>query len=326
MTVEPTLRPLTEDDVAAWAALLAAVEAVDPTNEHYNEADLLEELADSELDRARDVVGAFAADGELVGYYLVRARGADETVFKVHCEGTVHPEHRRQGIGTRLVTAMVDRARELRRERGHAVPLKLATTGPVSATDQAELLTGSGMPATRWNFVMRCSLDRELGQPVGFPEQYQLRSFDPSMSQALFDAHNAAFLDHPGFLPWTPQMWEQHVTGSRSFRPELTFLLVPVDAPDTVAAYVQTSEYDAHQQVTGRREAYVAKVGCRRGHRGRGLASGLLRHSLRAYREAGYDEASLDVDSENPTGALGLYERAGFTVETKLADYVGTFG
>jgi ribosomal protein S18 acetylase RimI-like enzyme len=121
-------------------------------------------------------------------------------------------------------------------------------------------------------------------------------------------------------------MWEQHVTGSRSFRPELTFLLVPVDAPDTVAAYVQTSEYDAHQQVTGRREAYVAKVGCRRGHRGRGLASGLLRHSLRAYREAGYDEASLDVDSENPTGALGLYERAGFTVETKLADYVGTFG
>lgn len=113
MTVEPTLRPLTEDDVAAWAALLAAVEAVDPTNEHYNEADLLEELADSELDRARDVVGAFAADGELVGYYLVRARGADETVFKVHCEGTVHPERRRQGIGTRLVTAMVDRAREL---------------------------------------------------------------------------------------------------------------------------------------------------------------------------------------------------------------------
>ena len=36
--------------------------------------------------------------------------------------------------------------------------------------------------------------------------------------------------------------------------------------------------------------------------------------ALRRFREEGYERAALDVDSGNPTGALGLYERAGFGV------------
>ena len=31
--------------------------------------------------------------------------------------------------------------------------------------------------------------------------------------------------------------------------------------------------------------------------------------------------ASLDVDSENPTGALGLYERAGFRTDRRWTNY-----
>ena len=89
-------------------------------------------------------------------------------------------------------------------------------------------------------------------------------------------------------------------------------------------AYVQTNEYDAYFTATGRREAYVGKVGTLREYRGRGIASTLLGHCLRAYRDAGYDEASLDVDSENPTGALGVYRRAGFEVETRRTDYALT--
>ena len=44
----------------------------------------------------------------------------------------------------------------------------------------------------------------------------------------------------------------------------------------------------------------------------RGLATGLLSRVLHGAREAGYPTASLNVDTENPTGALGIYERAGF--------------
>ena len=56
-------------------------------------------------------------------------------------------------------------------------------------------------------------------------------------------------------------------------------------------------------------------------HRGRGLASRLLRHALASYRAAGYAEASLDVDTNNPTGAFGVYERAGFVIEQRTATF-----
>jgi mycothiol synthase len=37
-----------------------------------------------------------------------------------------------------------------------------------------------------------------------------------------------------------------------------------------------------------------------------------------------HDDASLDVDSGNPTGALGIYRRAGFDVESAWTDYACT--
>jgi ribosomal protein S18 acetylase RimI-like enzyme len=174
---------------------------------------------------------------------------------------------------------------------------------------------------------MRADL-AEVEQPGAVPHGFELVMYHPSMSQRLLDAHNTAFLDHPHFTPWTEGMWRQWVTGSRNFRPDLSFLLLDRrasaagDTGGVIASYLQTNEYDATLAATGRREAFVAKVGSLRGYRGRGLASFLLRHSLAAYRAAGYDEAALDVDSENPTGALGIYQRAGFAVERRWADYV----
>ena len=42
-------------------------------------------------------------------------------------------------------------------------------------------------------------------------------------------------------------------------------------------------------------------------------ASFTLTRTLEAGRAAGLERAVLDVDSESPTGAVGLYERLGFT-------------
>ena len=59
-------------------------------------------------------------------------------------------------------------------------------------------------------------------------------------------------------------------------------------------------------------EIYVPYVGTLPEHRGRGLATGLLIQVLHAARTGGFATASLNVDTHNPTGALGIYERAGF--------------
>jgi ribosomal protein S18 acetylase RimI-like enzyme len=65
---------------------------------------------------------------------------------------------------------------------------------------------------------------------------------------------------------------------------------------------------------TGQRRGELAGVSVRRRWRGRGLARALVADSLRALRDAGMTRATLGVDAENPTGALGVYEANGFVV------------
>lgn len=316
--VDITLRPLTTDDIPAWTHLLAEIEKVDRTGEHYSAADLEEEMANPEIEVGKDIVGAFDHD-DLVGYFSILPRGEGEGHFKVHVQGSVLPRRRGEGIGTRLVEAMLARAEQAHAERRPDLPARLTTTGLSSDQAQADLLTRAGMSGERWNFVMRTALDAVPDQ-VPLPDGYEFMQYDASMATALLDAHNTAFLDHPNFTPWSETLWKQFVTESRSFRPELTYVVVPTGRKEIVA-YLQTAEFDAYFEATGRREAYVGKLGTLREHRGQGIAGALLIHCLHAYQEAGFDEASLDVDSENPTGALGVYQRAGFETESTWTNY-----
>ena len=321
MSPDVRLRALTTDDIPAWNRLLAEIEKVERTGEHYNEADLAEEMANPDIEIGKDVVGAFAGD-DLVGYFQVYARSTTGDVHKLHLSGGVRPDRRGQGIGTALAEAMRARALEAHAERYPRLTALLTLTGPSANEAQARLMRDVGLVPERWGFTMRARLSGLPAGGVTVPDGLELRRYDDTLGEAMFDAHNAAFVDHPNFTPWTEAMWKQWVTGSRSFRPSLSFVVVDPERPARVAAYLQTSEFDAYLEQTGRREAYVAKVGTRREYRGRGLASTLLRHALAEYRAAGYDEAALDVDSENPTGALGIYRRAGFEVETRTTDYV----
>jgi hypothetical protein len=67
---------------------------------------------------------------------------------------------------------------------------------------QADLMASLGMRGERWTFQMRTPLE---AIPPARPllAGYRLRGYDASMSDALRQAHNAAFLDHPNFTPWS---------------------------------------------------------------------------------------------------------------------------
>ena len=60
-------RPATREDAEAVNGLLAAAEAVDQTDEHYNVDDVLEELENPMIDLARDWL-VVEPDGDIVAH------------------------------------------------------------------------------------------------------------------------------------------------------------------------------------------------------------------------------------------------------------------
>ncbi len=306
---ELLIRPVTLADASALNELLAAAEVVDGTGEHYNLDDVLEDLANPMIDPARDWI-LVEQDGVVVAHSRLLPRAPADGSVSVALDGTVHPEHRRQGIGSRVLPLMVERARNYVRERGADLRAVVTAEALTDNTDVASVLGRSGMLPDRWSFAMRADLTGEGAAPPVLPSGYTLHTWEAAGHDELRDVHNRAFPSHPGFTPWNEEMWHQWVAGSRNHRPALS--LVARGPEDTIASYVHIAEYDAVTEATGVREAYVAKVGTLEEHRRHGLAGALLQITLERCREDGFDRAALDVDSANPTGALGLYERVGF--------------
>ncbi len=315
-------RGITRDDIPAWNRLLAAAEAADHTGEHYSEADLDEELADPDSG-PEDRISGWVED-TMVAFAGTRPRGTVTDHWRIDGEGTVDPAYRDRGVGSQGVSWAIDRAAALREERHPGVETRLQFLVHLDQGSQVGLFEGAGFTAVNWSAVMRTHLDREGAGPTGevrWPAGHRLATYDRSWSAQTMDAHNDAFQSHWGFVPWTPAMWEQWVDGTKNSRFELSWVLVPDDNPDRVVAYLLTSEFDGYEAATGRREAYLAKIGVRPELRGRGVASSLLRMAMQRYREAGFHETALDVDTNNPTGAFGLYERAGYQLERRTATF-----
>ncbi len=122
---------------------------------------------------------------------------------------------------------------------------------------------------------------------------------------------NAAFRDHWGSQPTRPEMWAAMLEQS-SARRDLS--LLAVDDSDAVVgvAFQQVVPEDFERQ--GFTSSYLQIVAVLRSWRRRGVAPALLAGALRASRDAGFAAVALDVDAENPTGALRLYEGMGFRV------------
>jgi mycothiol synthase len=304
-------RPITDDDCASWAELLGAVESVDDTGENYDAADLAEELADPNVDAVRDTRGLWLGD-KLIGYALVRgANGVVDGEYRVHLKGTIHPAYRRQGYGRPLLDWSVRRARGVHAERQpDAVGSATASAGQANAGERA-LLAAAGFTAARWFF----QLARPVADPppVAVPAGLRLVEFDPAYGEQTRLAHNEAFADHWGSSPSTPEAWAHWAMAQRAFRPRSSFLMLDAAADNPVVGYLLSYEYEADTVATGIREAYINSLGTRRAWRGRGVARALLAQAVTAFGAAGYQRTSLDVDADNPTGALGLYTSLGYT-------------
>ncbi|HEY0638917.1 MAG TPA: GNAT family N-acetyltransferase [Pseudonocardiaceae bacterium] len=312
-------RAITRDDAAAWATLLADAERVDRTGEHYSAEDLLEELDDPGLDAARDTLAAFAEDGAMVAYGLVRSSGTVAEADRLHVECCVHPGHRRRGLGREVFRRACERAREVHEARRLDVPGVVLTRLHDGNPGAAAVAVEAGLAPLRFWYDMQRDLD---GGPPVVPapvaDGVRLAPFEAARDEATRHAHNEAFAAHWGSVARDETSWKQWFTGSRSFRAEVSLLALD---GDEIAGYLLGYEYEADVAATGVREAWVGQIGVRPAWRGRGIGAALLTHGLAGFAAAGYQRVALGVDTGNVTTALRLYEGAGFTVTERWTSY-----
>lgn len=312
-----TWRPLTLDDVPALTSLYAAAEEIDRTGDHFSDEDLRDELVAPNVDLPRATIGAFAGD-TLVGYGLIRRRDAANPVHMIRLQSVVHPEHRTDAVGTHLVEWLTRTSREVHERAFPGAPMELHHGQHQNERWIAGVLAGAGFTHQRTMVNMRVGLADLPPQPP-LPEGVTAEPFDFKHDLAALDARNDAFAGHWGSTVYGPDAWRHLVTGSKDFRPDLSFLVLD---DDKVLAFVLSHFYESEAAATGIREHYATWVGTREVLRGRGVASGLLGHTLLAAKAAGFDRSALNVDVDNAHRALGVYERCGFRVDDEWHVYV----
>ncbi len=294
-----TIRRPTKDDLAAVAAFLAVVTAVESGAPDFSEEELRGHWGALDLDA--DAWLILAPGGGVAGYAALHHQ--DHAVLQ--SEGYVHADHAGRGVGTFLVRATESRACE-------HVPLappdvQVLLYNAVKARNSAarHLLERDGYAAIR--FFLRMVADLDVSPPPpAWPDGIAVRGWE---SEA--DDHPAyltleeAFRDHWGHVPTPFEAWRRK--GER-FDPGLWFLAFDSEA-------IAGALVGWHSLGMG----WVDQLGVRRPWRKRGLGLALLRQAFAEFYRRGWTQVSLDVDAESETGATRLYERAGMRVDPSHA-------
>ncbi|MFQ1000522.1 GNAT family N-acetyltransferase [Modestobacter sp. SSW1-42] len=309
-----TSTPITADDLPAVATLLAAAEEVDRTGEHTSADDLAEEWLNDLVDLPRDSRLVRAGD-DVVAWATVVAPPTFRDALSVYLDGRVHPGWRGRGVGRSLLAWQLERGGRVHAERHPGVPARLTASLPTTMPDAEALARRAGMAATRWFHTMHRPLtDLPAARDVAGVE---LVAFDPARDDEVRRAHNRAFTEHYGSSERDEVSWQTMFTGAASFRPDLSVLAL---ADGAVVAYVLAYVWESDTAATGRREAHYGQIGVVPEQRGRGLSKAVIAEALHRAAVRDCQLAGLDVDSENGSGALGLYEGLGFrTVHTRTS-------
>ncbi|MDY6940162.1 MAG: GNAT family N-acetyltransferase [Cyanobacteriota bacterium] len=300
-----------ETDLEAIVELINTCDEVDRTDSSTTVAGLRRSIESPTQDKARDFALWHDRQNQLIGYarLWIPESGDDIAGSLWFC---VRPHNRDGSIESEMVDWAQAQIREVARERG--IRVKLHSECRDTQTERQAFLEGCGFTRVRYFFTMARSLSEPIPTPK-FPEGFRVQKSQVRQNtQAYVEMFNQSFIDHWDFSPLTVEELE-YFSGKPTYRPELD--LVAISPDGTFAAFCFAEIDPEENQRYDRNEGVIEVLGTRRGFRQRGLGRAMLLSGLQGLREAGVETAKLGVDSQNPSGALRLYESVGFDrVET----------
>lgn len=255
-------------------------------------------------------------DGQLVAYNRIFwDTELDGTRVCFHV-GFVLPEWRGRGIGRSLIHWVEARARRVYAEADGDAPAVATAEAHDRMVGLRGLLEAEGYLPVRYFFHMETP-DLDHIPDVPLPDSIELRPAQPDYYHAIWEAHVEANRDHWGATETAEDdfdLWLNHPMN----QPDLW--VVAWDG-DQVAGSILNFINHAANARSGRKLGNTESISVRRPWRRRGLARAMLARSMALHRAHGMTQTGLGVDTENPSGALRLYESMGYVVTDRETVY-----
>ncbi len=270
-------------------------------------ADLKNEWQTPDFNLETDAWVVTNSDGRIVGYEEFVNRYAHASL---QGDGYVHPDFMGNGIGTAMLRALEERARQEMRRADPELRVFIRNGMSIGDSVARAMHEAEGYHPIRFSWRMEITLETAPPVPV-WPEGLELRPFDVNEhNRTVFEAHEQAFSDHWGHTPGDFEVWQVRMTGKESFDPSLWYIAWE---GDEIAGY----SLCRYRMDIG----WVGTLGVRRPWRKRGLGLALLNHSFAEFYRRGMRTIGLGVDASNPTGATRLYQKAGMHVAAEYVIY-----
>jgi len=291
-----TMRSATLADFATIYKLVQAYEAV-----HYGMVDVTFEgfttdWTAPDVNLAEDSRLVFDRDERLVGYI----RMIHEQYAKYHFACRIHPDYTNPLLGEYLLELAEAWARERMVQAQPGVRVTLSGWLPGTDVAGCQRYERAGLQDIRHFWRMEIELNAAPPVPA-WPKGIELRPYVPGRDErTAFEVIDTAFQDHWGHTPHSFEEWKHWTIERENFDPSLWFVVYKDEQVVGGSFCILEGEY-----------GWVDNLAVLRPMRGQGLGMALLLHSFGEFYRRGKRKAGLGVDSQNLTGALRLYQRAG---------------
>ena len=178
------------------------------------------------------------------------------------------------------------------------------------------LIGAEGYEPVRYEFHMETAdLDHIPDAPM--PDGLEVRPAKPEHYRAIWEASTEAFGDHWGQPELEEEDFQSWLNDPQN-QPELW--MVAWDGDQVAGSILNFINHDYNARM-GRKLGYTEIISVCRPWRRKGLARALLARSMKLHKENGMLQTALGVDTQNPTGALALYESMGYKVVSHSTTY-----
>jgi len=261
----------------------------------------------------------FSPDGELVGFAVLF--DFEEPHTRIWGFVITAVAQRARGIEEALHAWVLDRARQTVPKAPAGEHVFIAQTVPAKDEGAIRVLASQGYTHDRSYVRMAIDLAGAVPEPV-WPDGFAVRTMEPDTDlDGFLRAKADAFSDHHGRgdLSIEQQVeFMRHLTlADPRFDPSLYFLARSVREADEIVGICSCFPSSGIDMNAG----HIPAIAIRRNWRRRGIALAMLRHAFLELQQRGKTKVVLNADSQNTTGAMSLYEKAGMHEEDRNLEY-----